>query len=181
MSYLRTLLVAGVFTGILASSSSAQSPRTAERISLGALLTSRSITRNMQETASPLQNMSIRGGVMFTPRGAGVAGVDFDLPSLSLGSGWRGRVDADVIFKANLGGINTAVPITFNQIYVTPNAAGDRNIYYGAGVGAILGGDAQFTGKLILGVGLTQKVSAELNAHFTDDDTLILIVGRLHL
>jgi hypothetical protein len=181
MSHIRTLLVAGAFCAAIAGSASAQTSGTADRVSLAALITSRSIGRNMQAAASPVQNMSVRGGVMFSPRGAGVAGVDFDLPSVSLGNGWRGRVDADVIFKANLGGINTAIPVTFNQIYISPNAAGDRNIYYGAGVGAILGGSAVFDGKLILGTDVTQKVSAELNAHFTENDTLLMILARFHL
>jgi hypothetical protein len=181
MSYLRTLLFAGSFCAALAGSASAQSTGTVERVSLARLITSNSISRPMQASASPLQNLTVRGGVMFSPRGAGVAGVDFDLPSVSLGSGWRGRLDADVIFKANLGGINTAVPVTINQIHVSPNAAGEHNVYYGGGVGAILGGHATFDGKLILGTDLSNKLSVEVNAHFTEGDTLLMALARFHL
>jgi hypothetical protein len=177
---LRALLVAGVFCATTAGAACAQNTAAAQRTSLAALLTSNSIGRRMQANASPIQNLSLRGGVMFSPRGAGVAGLDFDLPTLSLGNGWHGRLDADVIFKANLGGINTAVPVTFDQLYYSPNAAGGHNVYYGGGVGVVLGGDAVFDGKLVLGTELTSKVGAELNVHFTEEDTLVCILGRLH-
>jgi hypothetical protein len=180
MFNLRTLLATGLICAAVSGSASAQAG--GQRVSLaGVLASSTTIAGRMQGSASPLANLTIRGGAMVTPRGAGLAGVDFDLPSFSFGNGWHGRLDADVIFTANFGGINTAVPVTVDQIYVSPNAAGEHNIYWGGGLGAVLGGRAVFDGKLILGVDLTKKLGAEVNVHFTERDTLVCLVGRLHL
>lgn len=180
MFHLRTLLAAGALSAVVAGSASAQDSST-RHYPLASLITSNSIGRRMQAGASPLQNLSIRGGLMVTPRGAGVAGVDFDVPTLSLGNGWHGRIDADVVFKANFGGINTAILTTFDQLYYSPNAAGGHNVYYGGGVGAVLGGHAVFDGKIVLGTELTSKIGAEVNVHFTERDTLVCILARFHL
>jgi hypothetical protein len=125
--------------------------------------------------------LSIRGGAMVTPRGAGLAGVDFSLPSVTVGTGWQGRVDADVIFKANFGGLNTVIPATFDLIQTQPNGAGGKAVYYGGGIGAILGGNTVFDAKLVLGANLTQKFDFELNVHFNEHDTLLTLMGRFHL
>ena len=179
MFSIRTLFVVSCL--VVSSASFAQGSDTAQRTSLAGLISGAAITRRMQATPSPIQNFSLRGGYMASPRGAGIAGIDFDTPTLSLGNGWHGRIDADVIFKANFGGINTAVATTFDQLYYSPNAAGGHNVFYGGGIGAILGGHAVFDGKLILGTELSPKIGAEVNVHFTEKDTLICLLARFHL
>lgn len=180
MSHIRTLLAAGALCAAIAGSAIAQET-TARQIPLAGLVASSGIGGRMQAGVSPLANMSIRGGAMVTPRGAGLAGIDFDVPSVSLNNGMRGRIDADVLFKANFHGINTAIPITFDQISYTPGAPGGHTIYYGAGVGAVLGGHATFDGKLIFGTELAKKFGAEVNVHFTEHDTLLCLLARIHL
>lgn len=132
-------------------------------------------------TVNPLTYISVHGGAMVAPRGAGLVGADASIPSLSLGNGWHGRIDADVIFKANFGGIDTIVPVTFDQLYYSPAGAGGHNVYYGGGLGAVLGGNTVFDGKLILGTELTNKIGGEVNVHFTERDTLVCLLARLHL
>jgi hypothetical protein len=75
---------------------------------------------------SPLALLSFHAGAMLSPRGGGLVGLDASMPSLSLGYGMKGRLDADVIFKANLGGIDTIVPVTFDQIFYSPSVAGGK-------------------------------------------------------
>ena len=179
MLSIRTLFVVSCLG--ISSACFAQGSDTTLHTSLAGLISGAAITRRMQATPSPIQNFSIRGGYMASPRGAGIAGVDFDTPTLSLGNGWHGRIDADVIFKANFGGINTAVVATFDQLYYSPNAAGGHNVFYGGGVGAVLGGHAVFDGKLVLGTELNKKLGAEVNVHFTERDTLVCLLARFHL
>jgi hypothetical protein len=124
--------------------------------------------------------MSLRGGIMVAPRGAGLAGVDIAMPSISLLDSWEGRLDADVVFKANLAGIKTVVPVTLNQIRYSQDVTG-RSIYIGVGAGALLGGQAKLIGKGVLGVELSGKLAVEGNVIVTDDKTMITVVGRLHL
>jgi hypothetical protein len=181
MSRLRSLLVAGLLTMAVASTASAQGAGSSERLSLAGLLTANGIGHRMQATPSPIQNLSLRGGAMVSPRGAGLAGIDFDVPSLSIGNGWHGRIDADVIFKANFGGIDTAVAVNFDQLYYSPNAVSGHNVFYGGGLGVVLGGHAVFDGKLVLGTELSRKLGAEVNVHFTERDTLVCLLARLHL
>jgi hypothetical protein len=125
--------------------------------------------------------LSLRGGAMLSPRGAGLVGIDASLPSLSLGAGWRGRLDADVIIKANLAGVNTIVPVTIDQLY-TVSAPGRIGVaYYGAGVGVVSGGGTRFNAKLVLGAEIAKKLGAEVNVHFAERDTLVTVLARLHL
>lgn len=124
--------------------------------------------------------VSLRGGAMLAPRSAGLAGVDIAVPSVSLLEGWEGRLDADVIFKANFAEINTIVPVTLNQVHYMADVSG-RSLYFGAGAGALLGGKAKLIGKGVLGVELNPRLGVEGNIIFTNDKTMVLVVGRLHL
>lgn len=138
-------------------------------------------TARYQDPANPFSNFSFHLGGMVSPRGAALVGGDVDIVSLSLGNGWHGRLDADAIIKANLGGVDTIVPVTFDQVYYSPNAAGGHNVYYGGGLGAVFGGGTTFDGKLILGTELTNRIGAEVNLHFTEHDTLVTLFARIHL
>ena len=121
--------------------------------------------------------MALRGGGMVSPRGAGLVGVDFSLPAITLGTNWHGRVDADVIFKANLGGVNTIIPATFDLLSYDPT----HRVYFGGGAGAVFGGNTRFDGKLVLGAELVSKLGAEVNLHLTERDTLVTVLARLHM
>ena len=125
--------------------------------------------------------LGLRAGAMVSPRGALLVGADIGMPTLSLLQGFQGRVDVDVITKANFGGINTIVPLTISQIMYAPNPTGANTVYYGAGLGAIISSDTVFDGKLILGMDLTRNLGAEANLHFTEHDTLFTLFARLKL
>lgn len=131
-------------------------------------------------TLDPTTWLSLRAGAMVAPRAAGLIGFDASFPRLSIGENWHGRLDVDVIIKASLANTDTAVPITFNQIYYRPQT-GRTDVYAGFGLGVILGGDANFVGKLILGATLNSRASAEVNLNFTENDTLVMVLGRFRL
>jgi len=136
----------------------------------------------VSSTLNPLSNLALRGGAMVSPRGAGLVGLDFTLPSIvGIGTGAHTRIDADVIFKANFGGVNTIIPVTIDQLYSAPASVTGRTVYYGGGLGAILSGPAKFDGKLVLGMDLVKSLGAELNVHFTEHDTLLTILARFHM
>ncbi len=124
--------------------------------------------------------LSLRGGAMVAPRGAGLAGIDIPVPSIALLDGWEGRLDADVIFEADFAEISTIVPVTFNQMRYTEDMSG-RSLYVGAGAGALLGGKAKLIGKGIVGLELSARLAVEGNIIFTDAKTMVTVVGRLHL
>jgi len=124
--------------------------------------------------------MSLRGGVMVAPRSAGLAGIDMAVPSVSLMDGWEGRLDVDVIFKANFSEISTVVPVTFSQVHYMQDVSG-HSVYYGAGAGALLGGKAKLVGKGLLGMELSPRLGVEGNLLVTSDKTMVTLVGRLHL
>jgi hypothetical protein len=126
-------------------------------------------------------SLGLHGGSMISPRGALLVGGDAALPGTSLLPGFKGRLDVDVITKANFGGINTIVPVTLSQVLYAPRAGGFTTTYFGGGVGAILGGKAVFDAKLLLGMDLTQRVGAEANLHFTEHDTLLTVYARIKL
>ena len=183
MQYLKSLAIAGALACGFASSALASEAGNAGNTDNGTVKLAALVNRvGAAKAKSGAQtSLSIRGGAMVTPRGAGLAGVDFSLPSVTVGNGWTGRVDADVIFKANFGGINTIIPATFDLIQTQPSGPGGKAIYYGGGIGAVLGGNTVFDGKLVLGINLAQKVDFELNVHFTERDTLLTLMGRFHL
>lgn len=131
-------------------------------------------------TVDPTTYISLRGGAMVSPDVAAVVGFDVALPTLSIGENWHGRLDLDVIIEASLANTSTAVPISINQIYYRPQT-GSTDIYGGFGVGAVLGGNATFLGKLIVGTTFASRYAAELNVNFTDNETLVLLLGRFRL
>jgi hypothetical protein len=179
----RTLLCAATLAaGSVAAT--AQTSATNSYVPLAGLVKATAVNHAFGQaptTVNPITYISLHGGAMVAPRGAGLVGADASIPGLSLGEGWHGRIDADVIFKANFGGIDTIVPITFDQVYYSPAGAGGHNVYYGGGLGAVLGGNAVFDGKLILGTEITNKIGGEVNVHFTERDTLVCLMARLHL
>jgi hypothetical protein len=175
----RTLLFAGAMGLAAVGSASAQGAET-QNISLAGLTASNAVTR-FAPAAAPSTAFSIRAGGMVTPRGAALIGADYELPTLSLGNGWHGRLDADFLIKANFGGVNSVTLVTFDQLYYSPNAASGHNVYWGGGIGAIFGGGTTFDGKLILGTELTSRIGAELNVHFNDRDTILSLMARIHI
>jgi hypothetical protein len=130
---------------------------------------------------SPFSNASLRGGAMLSPRGAALVGLDLSIPSLSTATNWHARLDGDVIIKANFGGIDTIVPVTLDLLTYTGGGMGLRDVYFGGGLGAVLGGPAKFDGKLVLGTDLSNRLGAEVNVHFTERDTLVTLLARFHM
>ncbi len=183
MHFVKSLVLTSALACGFAATASANEPADGGTIRLGALAAAVGSTNvsTPKSKAAAQTALCIRGGAMVTPRGAALAGVDFSLPSVTVGTGWQGRVDADVIFKANFGGINTAIAATFDLIQTQPNGVGGRPIYYGGGIGAILGGNTVFDGKLLLGANLTRKFDFEINVHFNEHDTLLTLMGRFHI
>ena len=173
------MLFAGV--GLLTLAGSAG----AEKVSLNYLTDSVRIAAIRQApeatTTSPMTWISLHGGAMFGPRFGGLVGIDASIPGLNMGNGFHSRIDADVIFKANFAGIDTVVPVTFDQLWYSPNAASGHNMYLGAGVGAVLSGPITYDVKLIAGTELTNKLGAEVNVHLTGHDTLWTAFVRLHM
>lgn len=176
MRYAWPLLLACLVGG--AAGAQTQAPTKLGPILAASSSTSSSILQ-LPAAANPATYISLRGGAMVSPRGAGLVGVDFSLPEVGLPNGWHGRVDADVIFKANLGGVDTLVPVTADLLSFRPGVPG-ANFYYGGGIGAVLGGKSHFDGKLVVGTELAHKLGAEVNVHFTND-TLVTLLIRLHL
>lgn len=180
MHTLRTLFLAGALT-VPAAGALAQK---SEPVRLAGVLNSRRAAPAGQfgpTTVDPTTWVSLRGGAMLSPRGAGLVGLDLSLPAASLfGEGWHGRLDADVIFKANFAGVDTIFPVTVNQVYYRPQV-GMVDVYGGGGVGAIFGGDTRFAGKLLLGVTLNERLGVEGNVIFNEEDTMFTLFGRLHL
>src|SRR5258706_1242301 len=183
MHFVKSLVLSSALACGLAATASANEPADSGTVHLGTMIKGAAVTSVTAAKAksAPQTALSIRGGMMVIPRGAGLAGVDFSLASVTVGTGWVGRVDADVIFKANFGGVNTAIPATFDLIQTQPGGPGGKAIYYGGGLGAILGGDTVFDAKLVLGINLAQKVDFEVNVHFNEHDTLLTLMGRFHL
>jgi hypothetical protein len=181
----QTLLCATTLAvGTIAASAQNATNTVNSYVPLAGLVRAASINRAFGQaptTVNPLTYISLHGGAMVAPRGAGLVGADASIPGLSLGNGWHGRIDADVIFKANFGGIDTIVPITFDQLYYSPGGVGGHNVYYGAGIGAVLGGNTVFDGKLILGTEVTSKIGGEVNVHITERDTLVCLLARIHM
>lgn len=124
--------------------------------------------------------MSLRGGLMVSPRSAGHAGIDIAVPSVSIMDGWEGRIDADVIFKANFSSVSTAVPVTFSLVRYSDNVRG-HSAYLGIGAGTLLGGKSKLLAKGILCVEVGPKLGVEGNILFSESKTMVLLTARLHL
>ncbi len=179
MSLFRTALIAAAIA--LSSAALAQTRTSTLGRALG--MGSQSTYDQARETLSPMANLGLRGGVMASPRGAAVVGLDFTVPQLSFKENWEGRFDADVIIKANLAGVNTLVPITFDQILTSPSGGfGGKSSYVGFGAGALLGGKSRLDGKVILGAEVTSKLAIEVNYHFAEKSkNLLVFVARGHM
>ncbi len=144
-----------------------------------ALLPGAALAGGVQREQVPgLNNISLRGGVMASPRGAALVGFDYQLPALESLQGFEPRLDLDIILKANLGGINTLVPATLSLIKYVP-ATETYTPYWGGGVGAVLGGSAKFDAKLIVGFELSRTLAVEANYHLTTEKNLLTAAARL--
>jgi hypothetical protein len=184
------LLMAGSLCVSLAGAKADETPsESAKSVRLGEIIKAREVEneRIFAPKAAPVALppispvvVNLRGGALVSPTGAALVGADVSLPQLSLGQGFKGRFDADVLFKSSFARTNTIFPVTFDQIYYRPQV-GKNDIYLGGGIGAILGDGTTFLGKLVVGVTLTQKVSAELNVLFGQHDTGLTLMGRLAL
>jgi hypothetical protein len=174
------LLFCAAFSVIACGMAKADSSMAVNRTALAnVVLSSSAIGQLPQPVQGGSTMLSLHAGAMLSPRGGGLAGVDAAMPTLSLGYGMVGRLDADVIFKANFGGVDTIVPVTIDQI-LYPTAGGGK-FYIGGGLGAILSGPAVFDGKLIFGMNINQKLGAEMNVHFNKYDTLLTLFARLQM
>jgi hypothetical protein len=111
--------------------------------------------------------LALRLGAMVSPRTKFVGGVDLTLPTLGFGPDWVGRVDAEAIVSANLGGVTTVVPLTFNEVYYAPERTGTTRLYAGAGIGPYFGEYVRFGGKLFIGANFTPHVSGEVDLQFS--------------
>jgi hypothetical protein len=180
MSLVRTALTAGAIALACAPHSHAQTNLAG---ALGMQPAPNAYRMQRPQGQSSLLNLGLRAGVMVTPRGAAVVGLDFGLPQLSLHQNWEGRIDGDVIIKANLAGANTIVPVTFDQIFTSPTGGfGGRSSYFGVGVGALLGGKAKLDGKVLLGFDITSKLGVEVNYHIAEDNRpLLVFLARTHM
>lgn len=176
MFRIQTFMIAGLLAAAIGSAQ-------ADRVPLGFLTAPQIAVAQPPEptTVEPVTYISLHGGVMLTPNVGGLVGVDASIPGLNLGNGWHSRIDADVIFNAGFGGIDTIVPVTFDQLYYSPNGASGHNVYYGVGLGAILSGPVSFDGKLILGTEISRNFGAEVNLHLNRHDPLLTLFARLHM
>ena len=125
--------------------------------------------------------IALHGGAMLSPRGALLVGGDMRMDNESFLPGFQGRLDVDVITKANFGGIDTIVPVTFDQVLYAPRAGRFTTTYFGGGLGAVLSGPAVFDGKLLMGMDLSQRLGVEADLHFTEHDTLFTVFARLKM
>lgn len=132
-------------------------------------------------TVNPTTYVSLRAGAMLSPRVAADVGLDVDIPGLSIGSGWHGRADLDVLIKTGFLNADTAVPVTLDEIYYAPRAIGGYSVYAGFGIGAIFASNTQVIGKLLVGVPLLRRLDAEANLDISGNDTLFTIFARIHL
>lgn len=177
---------AGLALSLAATGANAQTEVPGSRLPVSTLqntvfLSGLPVTGVQDGGANPFTSFAFRGGAMVSPRGAGLAGLDASLPSFGLGNGWSGRLDADVIFKANFAGINTIVPVTINQVYYSNPTATGQVGYIGGGAGFIFGGKTRFTGKLLVGFEFSRRLGAEANVFLNSEDTIVSVLGRLKL
>lgn len=122
---------------------------------------------------------AIRLGGLLSPTGKLDAGVDVTIPGHLIAS-LDTRLDGDVIFGANIGGSNTIIPVTIDQLW-SKSLPGNSNFYLGAGAGLYFGGKTRVGGKIVLG-GTINKLGVEGNVLFSGTgDPLFLLVGRIGL
>jgi len=124
--------------------------------------------------------INLRVGALLSPKGKLDLGIDLTLPDLHILPSLTTRLDGDVIFGANIGGSQTIIPITFDQLY-SKSMAGQASLYFGGGVGMYLGGRSRFGGKLVLGATFN-RFGVEANLHFSGSgDPLLSLQGRVAL
>ncbi len=109
---------------------------------------------------------AIRLGATLSPNVKFIGGADLTIPSLGLGANWAGRLDAEAIVSANIGGNSTLVPLTFNEVYFAPVKSGSVRFYGGAGIGLFIGSDTNFGGKVFGGARFSQQISGEIGVLF---------------
>ena len=125
--------------------------------------------------------LALRLGITVSPVTKFIGGVDVTLNGLKLLPGFSSRVDADVILELKRSGDTTLIPVTFDQIYSKNIALGSR-IYVGGGLGAYIGNNTRFGGKLLVGAGLKQNLGVEGTVHFSGrGDTILTVQARVGL
>ena len=129
------------------------------------------------EIAGRSYPLAIRLGAMISPQVKFVGGADLTLPRLGFGSNWVGRVDAEAIVSANLGGNSTLVSLAFDQVYQNAD-----KLYFGAGVGPYFGDSTRLGGKIFVGSRFSPKTSGEASLHFVGGgDPLFILQVRQSL
>ncbi len=181
MMKLRAVLFSGALICALASAAFAQTGDDSNKtIKLATALNSyAAYTAAAPASTNPPTYISLRGGALVSPTGAGLVGVDFSFPTIGIaGTGWHGRLDVDALIKNS-----TIVPVTADLLYFSTGGAGGHNVYFGGGLGAVFGnGRTEFDPKLVLGAEFAPKVGGEINIHFpTNFDTLVTLLVRIHL
>lgn len=125
---------------------------------------------------------AIRLGAMVSPRVKFVGGADLTFPRYGIGPNWVGRIDAEAIVSANFGGNSTVIPLTFDQVYFSPNKTGSLRPYAGVGVGPYFASTTRFGGKLFVGARFSQQISGEASLHFSGaGDPLFVLQVRTSL
>ena len=122
---------------------------------------------------------AIRLGAMVSPRIKFVGGADVTFPRYGIAPNWVGRVDAEAIVSANLGGNSTLIPLTFDQVYFFPQKIGSLRPYAGLGIGPYFASSTRFGGKFFVGSRLTDRLSGEAAVHFSGQgDALLILEAR---
>jgi hypothetical protein len=122
--------------------------------------------------------IALRLGAMLSPRSKFDGGADITFPNLTVIRGMTSRLDVDAIVAANLGGLSTIVPITFDQIGYS-GEVGSKRIYFGAGIGAYISDVTRFGGKVFAGADFSSHFGLEVTGHFSGwGDTLLTVQTR---
>ncbi len=125
---------------------------------------------------------TIRLGAMVSPRIKFVGGADLTLPSLGIGQHWVGRIDAEAIVSANFGGNSTLIPLTFDEVYLSPSQTSSFRPYAGLGIGPYFASTTRFGGKLFVGARFSPRISGEAAVHFSGGgDALLILEARTSL
>jgi hypothetical protein len=120
---------------------------------------------------------AIRLGAMVSPRVKFVGGADLTLRSLGIAPHWAARVDAEAIVSANFGGTSTVVPLTFDEVYLSPNGSHGFRPYAGFGIGPYFASTTRFGGKLFVGARFSQRIAGEAAVHFPGAGDALLILS----
>ena len=122
--------------------------------------------------------INLRIGALLSPKGKLDIGADLTLPDLHILPSLTTRIDADAIFGANIGGSQTIIPVTFDQLY-TKSLPGTTSFYFGGGAGLYLGGRSRFGGKAVVGATFN-RFGVEADLHFSGSgDPLLSLQGRI--